>query len=139
VGGSGNGQRTFTIGRAPDCDLVLADESVSRRHAELLVIAGGEVFVTDCRSTHGTVVLEHGAERRHEQGVVAPQASLRFGDITMSVAEILQALGSPLPHRSATADGAPRHGRTWPRGVRLVRCACGAIKPRGQACAECRE
>ena len=84
MGGSANGQRTFTIGRAPDCDLVLADESVSRRHAELLVIAGGEVFVTDCRSTHGTTVIEHGAERRYEQGVVAPHASLRFGDVTMA-------------------------------------------------------
>ncbi len=46
-------QRTLTIGRAPSCDLVLHDDTVSRRHAEL-VREGGRWMLRDLRSTDGT-------------------------------------------------------------------------------------
>jgi len=137
-------QRTFTIGRAPDCDIVLADDSVSRRHAELMVVADGQIFLADCRSTHGTQVIENGVKQPLDQQVVSPHASIRFGDVTMAVAEILSALRTRYPDLAipAPADArppAPRHGRTWPRGTRLVRCACGTVKPKGHACPECGE
>jgi hypothetical protein len=48
------GSRTsFTIGRDPGCDLVLADISVSRRHAGLDRVVSGWVL-TDLGSTNGT-------------------------------------------------------------------------------------
>ena len=49
--------RPRTIGRDPDCDLVLdADERVSRRHAELRPGPDGTVTVTDLGSTNGVLV-----------------------------------------------------------------------------------
>jgi predicted component of type VI protein secretion system len=142
--GSGNAKRTFTVGRASDCDIVLADDTVSRRHAELVLVADGQVFVTDCHSTHGTHLIEHGRAAPLHQSVVAPHASIRFGDVTMEVAEILSALRAKYPDVAFPAAAAvrplePRHGRTWPSGARLVRCGCGTIKPRGGRCPECGE
>jgi hypothetical protein len=44
----------FTVGRAPDNDLVLKDPSVSQRHARLHVLVGTDwVFATDAGSRNG--------------------------------------------------------------------------------------
>jgi hypothetical protein len=48
-----HGRAVVTIGRAPDCDCVLADETVSRRHA-LLRRAGDSWLLVDLNSTNGT-------------------------------------------------------------------------------------
>ena len=45
-----------TIGRSRDCDVVLADANVSRRHAEVLPGAAGTWMVSDLGSTNGVVV-----------------------------------------------------------------------------------
>ena len=45
-----------TIGRSRDCDIVLADANVSRRHAEVLPGAAGTWMVSDLGSTNGVVV-----------------------------------------------------------------------------------
>ncbi|HOF19279.1 MAG TPA: GGDEF domain-containing protein [Phycisphaerae bacterium] len=45
-----------TVGRAPGCDIVLDDPSVSRVHARFLLDAEGKVTVADNRSTNGTYV-----------------------------------------------------------------------------------
>jgi hypothetical protein len=51
------GDRQFAIGRLPECDLVLGDPNVSRRHAELRPAgAPGEYAVFDLGSTNGTKV-----------------------------------------------------------------------------------
>ncbi len=47
--------RPITVGRSPDCDLVLGDASVSRRHAALWV-QDGCVFIEDLTSRNGTFV-----------------------------------------------------------------------------------
>jgi hypothetical protein len=47
--------RAVVIGRLPECDVVLPDSNVSRRHAELRRKGDG-VFVTDLGSTNGTRV-----------------------------------------------------------------------------------
>lgn len=49
------GDRVFVIGRAPDCDLALANTTVSWRHAELRPSPGGWMLV-DLGSTNGTHV-----------------------------------------------------------------------------------
>ena len=49
------GLEALVIGRLPECDVVLADSNVSRRHAELRRKGDG-VFVTDLGSTNGTKV-----------------------------------------------------------------------------------
>lgn len=45
----------WVIGRDVDCDLILEDLSVSRRHAEILVV-GGRVHVIDLGSRNGTFI-----------------------------------------------------------------------------------
>ena len=49
------GSDALVIGRLPECDVVLSDSNVSRRHAELRRKDDG-VFVTDLGSTNGTRV-----------------------------------------------------------------------------------
>jgi pSer/pThr/pTyr-binding forkhead associated (FHA) protein len=59
---------TTTIGRAPDCDIVLDDVLVSRHHLRIICILG-DCFLEDLNSANGTLVnnrltkkcpLEHG-------------------------------------------------------------------------------
>ena len=47
----------FVVGRTEECDLVLGNPSVSRRHASLLC-SGGRVLVEDLGSHNGTRVNE---------------------------------------------------------------------------------
>ena len=49
------GSKPLVIGRLPECDVVLPDSNVSRRHAEVQRRGDG-VFVTDLGSTNGTKV-----------------------------------------------------------------------------------
>ena len=131
----------FAIGRSRDCDVVLADDSISRRHAELTIVGGDKLFLTDCHSRNGTILLKDGREISIRQEFLYPDDLLRFGDVEMSVKEILKAIkekhelldlappAAPLPERE------PR--KPWVQGVRLVRCACGHVKEKGALCSEC--
>jgi pSer/pThr/pTyr-binding forkhead associated (FHA) protein len=47
---------TLIIGRGTECDVALADPSVSRKHARLVAHADGRVFVEDLGSVHGITV-----------------------------------------------------------------------------------
>jgi DNA-binding SARP family transcriptional activator len=57
------GSRTWTVGRHPDCDVVLSDPKVSRRHAELRPVLGGYDLV-DLGSSNGTQVADDQVTRR---------------------------------------------------------------------------
>ena len=46
-------ERTFTIGRAPDCELMLASKQVSRHHANISRI-GTILVIDDLQSANGT-------------------------------------------------------------------------------------
>lgn len=53
------GADSFSVGRAPDCDLVVDDPSVSKRHAELRWNAATrQAAVKDLGSTNGTHIDE---------------------------------------------------------------------------------
>jgi DNA-binding NtrC family response regulator len=64
------------IGKAPDNDLVLGDDTVSRHHCELARTGGG-VLVRDLGSTNGTRV--EGA--RVTEAVVSPGMVLKVGEV----------------------------------------------------------
>lgn len=49
-------RRRLLAGRAPGCELILAETSVSRRHFELDLSRENEVLITDLRSLNGTYV-----------------------------------------------------------------------------------
>jgi DNA-binding CsgD family transcriptional regulator len=71
---------TFFLGRSLDCHLVVIDESVSRRHAEITV-SDGCVRVRDLESRNGTYVND----RRIGECVVNPGDHLRFGNLTFTL------------------------------------------------------
>jgi hypothetical protein len=69
-----------TIGRSRDCDIVLADSNVSRRHAQVLPAAAGSWAIADLGSTNG--VLVNGRK-------IAGSEQLTAGDrIALGTAEI---------------------------------------------------
>jgi hypothetical protein len=75
--GEGGSQRLVlpaTIGRAADCDLVIARGGVSRRHAEILWNRN-RFFVVDLDSKNGTFLNG----RRLTRGPIEPGDSLRVG------------------------------------------------------------
>ena len=131
----------FVIGRATECDVVLADDSVSRRHGELLVFADGLLFLVDCHSTAGTRIERDGRDWALHQEVLMPGDRLTFGDLALTVEELLDACRASSHGRAAPASVAPQAPEPvsvpWAAGARLERCACGAIKERGSPCPAC--
>jgi FhaA, N-terminal domain/FHA domain len=57
------GRASITIGRLPECDIVIADPGASRRHAEVRFDGDGFV-VNDLGSTNGTLVNDVQADDR---------------------------------------------------------------------------
>jgi len=73
-------RETLRIGKAPDNDLVLPDDTVSRHHCELVRGKGG-IQVKDLGSTNGTRV--QGA--RITEAVVSPGAVLKVGEVEIVI------------------------------------------------------
>lgn len=102
--------RTFVIGRSPDADIVLADDSVARQHAELVITGDGRFHLTDCGGGEGTwraVALRAGQEvwERTRQSFVAAGQPLRFGSLRVTVQELL-ARREPSPRDQEAAGPA---------------------------------
>jgi FHA domain/Domain of unknown function (DUF1707) len=77
-------ESSVTIGRDIACDLVLADLTVSRRHAGLLREAGGGWLLMDLGSTNGTRL---NGWRVTSPAPLRPGDMVAFGTITFVVAE----------------------------------------------------
>ena len=77
------------IGRSDSNEMQLADPTVSRRHAEIVILDDGGVFVTDCASTSGTFFEEAGQWQPIRQGFVDADARLKLGDTVMTVRELI--------------------------------------------------
>jgi hypothetical protein len=120
----------FTIGRDQACDVPVADDSVSRRHAELTLIEQDKLLLVDCQSSNGTAVLEDGRPRPIRQAFVKPTDRVQFGSVVLSVSDLVDAIGA---RRSARPPG----GAAAAAGGKLVRCECGAVKPGNGKCPEC--
>jgi pSer/pThr/pTyr-binding forkhead associated (FHA) protein len=73
----------YVIGRAPECDLVLPDMTVSWRHAELRPAPGGWMLV-DLGSTNGTQV---NGWQAGEGATVRPGDAVRFGHTRFRITE----------------------------------------------------
>src|SRR5436190_20597739 len=72
-----------TLGRKPDCDIVIVDESASRRHAEIEHNTNSNVVtIRDLSSTNGTYVNR---ERLTEPYVLGPEDQIRIGQHTLGI------------------------------------------------------
>jgi hypothetical protein len=105
-----------TVGRAPACEVVVDDDSVSDRHARLAYEAGGW-SVTDLGSTNGTAV----EGTRLEPNVAAPLpfgAALRLGGVRLRFEEVAEA--DPETARAAyVPPAAPKTLREERSGARF--------------------
>ena len=120
----------FTIGRDKDCDIAIADDSVSRIHAELTVLENGKLVLTDRESSNGTAVMQSGQPRRIDQAYVAPTDQVQFGSVVLLVSELIQAIQAKASRRHENKGAGALAGK-------LIRCECGAVKPAGARCREC--
>ena len=101
-------QKATTIGRGRQCDLVLENSYVSRRHAKIEQTDGGFILV-DEGATNGTFV---NGQRVHGVHPLSPGDEITIGEIPISFLEeaseettktpLLPAAGSPILCDSAT-------------------------------------
>jgi pSer/pThr/pTyr-binding forkhead associated (FHA) protein len=133
-------ERKVTIGRDPNCEVPLADPSVSRLHAELVVAPSGALELRDCGSGNGTVLVRGAARRRiADREPVYATDRLQLGNVTLEVAEVLSRAG--IVRGAATTTPEAAAGASAPASTpsprRMVRCACGTVKPAGERCPVC--
>ena len=79
----------YTIGRDPSASVVLPHDTVSRIHAELIPVTGGQVYVTDCASTGGTFIEENGRWQKITQAFVDAKDRVKFGELEVGVEQLL--------------------------------------------------
>lgn len=80
--------RLLRIGRSQGNEVQFDDATVSRRHAELLVLRDGRLFLTDCNSSGGTFVQSGGGWAPIRQAFVEPTDRLKFGNYSITAREI---------------------------------------------------
>jgi hypothetical protein len=83
---------TFTIGSDTGCDLVLADETVAPRHAQIEISSTGTLILTDCGQAPATKLVHQGEARPVRRAVLTASDHVRFGDLELSVPELIDAL-----------------------------------------------
>lgn len=119
-----------TVGRAPACEVVVDDDSVSDRHARLAYEAGGWT-VTDLGSTNGTAV----EGKRLEPNVAAPLpygAALRLGGVHLRFQEVAEAdpetaRAGYVPPAAARTLREERSGARFPVWLLLLLAVIAAV------------
>ena len=105
--------RTYTLGRAPECDLPIADADASRQHAEV-VRRGGVIRVRDLGTKNGTWLGESALSPDGE-AMWRPALMLRIGRTVLgleepvgdALARIESAPDEPIPAGEAVPEPAP--------------------------------
>ncbi len=99
-----------SIGRSKAAAITIAHETVSRTHAEVIPLTDGCVYVTDCASRNGTFVNEDGQWRQIRQDFAGPAARVRFGDVEMSVRDLLTEIARRQGSAGAGANAGAANG-----------------------------
>lgn len=74
-------KRTNLVGRMADCDIVLEDKFVSRRHCKIEQNADGEYYVEDVGSSTGTFLND---DRLVERAPLKNGSVLKIGDFVVT-------------------------------------------------------
>jgi hypothetical protein len=81
--------RRFRIGRSESSEIVIADASVSRQHAELVELGGGRFALSDLGSSFGTHVWQNDAWIPAANTEIGADTAIRFGDFRTTVFDLL--------------------------------------------------
>jgi hypothetical protein len=84
--------RRFTIGRDRASDIAIADDSVSRLHAEIWLEDDGTLMLADHGSSNGTELIRAGEASTLSKATVAPGDHVRFGAVTLAVKDLIDAI-----------------------------------------------
>ncbi|MGQ0686127.1 FHA domain-containing protein [Bradyrhizobium sp.] len=98
--------KSFLLGRGLDCDVVFADPTVSRRHAEFVVKSEREFLLVDSASTYGTFVRSGQEWKQITTAQVSIDDQIRLGRHDTSVRAVMSAVIEKL-RASAPADEKP--------------------------------
>ena len=91
---------TYVIGRSPECDLVIKDDTVSRRHAQIEIVDERTINLTDLGSHNGTTVngnrITGPIELKHKDVIVFGRVEVkltideisRIRDSSVSISDI---------------------------------------------------
>lgn len=129
-------ERSFVIGKNRSCDIVLGDESVSRQHAELLVLPDGKFFLTDTDSKNGTYILQGKKFIKIRKSSVTPSDIIRFGACKMAMKDILEYIHLKfVPLRNKEPSKKVNNKVV---GDIILRCVhCASPKKEGEICEVC--
>jgi predicted component of type VI protein secretion system len=103
------------IGRDQDCDVVIDDPSVSRKHAKLIVTNGDVHVISDFGSKHGTFVKENGSWKRVSSAEVKMHDRVKLGLQTWSISDLLNASTASKPPKHGPMERNPETGEIIPR------------------------
>ena len=80
---------TYKIGRNADMDIRIDDPTVSRIHAELVVTAKGEFYLTDCDSSGGSYVARNGEWIPIRQDFISPTDVILLGRYQTTASQLI--------------------------------------------------
>jgi hypothetical protein len=86
----------FTIGRDRACDIAIADDSVSRTHAEVWM-EEGTLMLADRGSSNGTEVIRGGQASAIAKAILVADDQVRFGSVTIAVKDIVETIEMKYP------------------------------------------
>ena len=132
--------KKYTIGRSQNCDIVIADESVGRIHAEITFMEDGKLFLQDCKSLNGTALLSSDKYKRINQEYITPQDKVSFGRFKITVKELLEYISLKDSEDNDSESSIQGNGYKPPDSKQLIRCQiCGSIKSTTKKCPVCHQ
>jgi hypothetical protein len=87
----------FTIGRDRASDIAIADDSVSRTHAEIWLEDDGTLMLADHGSSNGTELIRAGETCALSKTALLPGDQIRFGGVTLGVKDLIDAIEAKSP------------------------------------------
>jgi len=89
--------RKFIIGRDRASDVAIADDSVSRTHAEMWMEDDGTLLLADRGSSNGTQIIRAGHTSPLKLASVQPTDQIKFGEVTLYVKDLLDSIEAKFP------------------------------------------
>ena len=95
---------TYKIGRNSDMDIHIGDPTVSRIHAELVVTANGEYYLTDCGSSGGSYVARNGEWIPIRQDFISPTDIILLGRYQTTAQQLITMVAQGDRHNKGDRD-----------------------------------